>query len=60
MTCQVVEGKKEVAGDEKGLFGEGERVEVLESEREETRGGEEGAKAAAVVERDGEDRVAEI
>ena len=60
VTCEVVEGKEEVAGNEKGFVGERERVEVVEGKRKEVRGGEEEAKTAAVMEREGEDGVAEI
>ena len=60
MAGNVVEGKEEMAGNEKGFIVEGEGMEVVEGDREETRGGEEEAKAAMVVEREGEDGVAEI
>ena len=42
-----------MAGNEEGFLGEGERVEMVKGVGEEGRGGEEGDKAAVVVEEGG-------
>lgn len=49
MAGEAVEGREEVAGNEEGLLGEGESVEVMEGEREESWGREEEGEAEVVA-----------
>lgn len=60
MAREDVERGEEVASNEEGLLGERERVKVMESEREERWGREDGTEAEMVVVGDGDDGVAEI
>ena len=56
----MVEGGKEVVGDEESLVGEMEAVEAVEGEREEDGGGHEGGETAVVVVGVGEDGAGEV
>lgn len=49
-----------MTGDEEGFVWEGERMEVVDGERKEGRGGEDSGEAAPVDVSEGEDGVGEI